>query len=138
MNWNSVISLASRHASRAPNSSMNGLGDVGKGTKAPHGNSKASTKQQHGYEISEKATGDVSKTGISGQPLNKNGTSPRANSQVNKWNKKAGFDKYEGNVVNPNIPNRQEALDWERENAQRLWELGNSMSNHQRPRPWEE
>ncbi|WP_236339658.1 hypothetical protein [Paenibacillus plantiphilus] len=63
-----------------------GLDTEGPG-KVPNGNSKASTKPQHGYEISEKATGDVAKTGISGQPLNKNGTSPRTNSQVNKWNK---------------------------------------------------
>ncbi|MBM6617228.1 pre-toxin TG domain-containing protein, partial [Bacillus suaedaesalsae] len=110
-----------------------------KGTdNVPHGNSKNSTKPQHGYKISEKETGDVAKTGISGQPLNKNGTSPRANSQVNKWNKEVGYEKYEADVVKPNIPNRQEALDWERENAQRLWEEGNSMNKHQRPKPWEE
>lgn len=30
--------------------------------KVPNGNSKASTKPQHGYDISEKATGDFSKT----------------------------------------------------------------------------
>ncbi|MDG0794001.1 hypothetical protein OMP38_26640 [Cohnella ginsengisoli] len=94
-------------------------------------------KVQHGYEISEKSTGDVVKTGISGQKLNKNGTSPRANSQVNRWNKKDGKDKYEAKVVKPNIPNRQKALTWESQNAQRLWDKGNSMSKHQRPRPWE-
>lgn len=107
-------------------------------SKAPHGNSKASTKPQHGYEISEKATGDVAKTGISGQPLNKDGTSPRANSQVNKWNKEAGHEKYEADVVKPNMPDRQTALDWEKDNAQRLWEEGNSMNKHQRPKPWED
>ena len=83
-------------------------------------------------------TGDVVKTGISGQPLNKNGTSPRANSQVNKWNKEVGYDKYEAYLVKRKLPNRQEALDWERKNAQRLWEEGNSMNKHKRPKPWEE
>ena len=55
-----------------------------------HGNSKLSAKPQHGYEIYNTETGDVVKTGISGQKLNLNGTSPRANSQVNKLNKSAG------------------------------------------------
>jgi len=101
-------------------------------------NSKTSTKPQHGYEIKDKVTGDVGKTGISGQPLNKNGTSPRANSQVNKLNKQAGYNKYEADVVNPNIPDRQSALDWEKNNAQKLWDEGNSMNLHKRPRPWED
>lgn len=91
-------------------------------SKTINGNSKASTKPQHGYEISEKATGDVDKTGISGQPLNKRGTSPRANQQVNIWNKKSGFKKYGSNVVRPKISNRQNALKWESKNAQRLWD----------------
>jgi len=103
-----------------------------------NGNSKNSTKLQHGYNIFEMETGDVVKTGISGQPLNKNGTSPRANSQVNKWNKEVGYDKYEAYLVKRKLPNRQEALDWERKNAQRLWEEGNSMNKHKRPKPWEE
>jgi len=55
-----------------------------------HGNSKLSTKPQHGYEIYNTETGDVVKTGISGQKLNLNGTSPRANSQVNKLNTSIG------------------------------------------------
>src|SRR5690554_6080630 len=53
------------------------------------------------------------KIGISGQPLNKNGTSPRANSQVNNWNKAAGYDKYAANVVKTNMPGREIALNWE-------------------------
>ena len=64
-----------------------------------HGNSRLSTKPQHGYEIYNKKTGDVGKTGISGQPLNKNGTSPRANTQVNKLNKLAGEDIYAARAV---------------------------------------
>lgn len=57
------------------------------------------------------------KTGISGQKLNKNGTSPRANSQVNKWNKNAGTNKYEARVVKSKMRNRQQALEWEKKNA---------------------
>ena len=69
------------------------------GSKSVHGNSKTSTKPQHGYEIYNKKTGDVVKTGISGQTLNKNGTSPRANTQVNKFNKLAGEDIYDARIV---------------------------------------
>ena len=97
-----------------------------------HGNSAQSTKPQHGYEIYDKKTGDVVKTGISGQPLNQNGTSPRANSQVNAW----GSDQYGARVTAPYIPNRADALSWERANATRLWNEGNSMSKHVRPAPW--
>ncbi|EGW39338.1 RHS repeat-associated core domain-containing protein [Desulfosporosinus sp. OT] len=117
--------------------------DTARGTKAAkgaseviHGNSKLSTKVQHGYEIFENETGDVVKTGISERPLNKNGTSPRANSQVNSFNNAAGFDKYGANVVAPYIPGRQAALDWEANNAMRLWGEGNSMGMHRRPQPW--
>ena len=114
--------------------------DAFKGGSNPkvHGNSKLSTKPQHGYEIYNTETGDVVKTGISGQKLNLNGTSPRANSQVNKLNKSAGKNLYDSRIVATDMPNRLSALEWERENALRLWNEGNSMSLHKRPRPWEE
>lgn len=98
----------------------------------------AQNLNQHGYEIYNKQTGDVVKRGISGQQLNKNGTSPRANSQVNKLNKIAGEDVYEARVVIKNMPDRMRALEWEKENSLKLWEEGNSMSIHRRPRPWED
>jgi URI fold toxin 2 len=110
---------------------------IAKGTgEIVNGNSKLSTAVNHGYEISATETGDVVKTGISGRPLNKNGTSPRAISQVNRWNREDGYNKYEAQVVETGIPDRQVALEWEEANAQRLWDEGNSMSKHQRPRPW--
>ncbi|MBQ5446699.1 MAG: hypothetical protein IIT48_08555, partial [Lachnospiraceae bacterium] len=108
------------------------------GSKSVHGNSKTSTKPQHGYEIYNKKTGDVVKTGISGQTLNKNGTSPRANTQVNKLNKLAGEDIYDARIVIEDMPDRVSALEWEKENALKLWEEGNSMAIHKRPRPWED
>jgi hypothetical protein len=100
-----------------------------------HGNSKSSNKPQIGYEIVNKDNGDVVKTGISGVPLNKNDTSPRANIQVNQLNKEAGFDKYEANIVKTGLENRQAALNWEQENTNRLFSLGNKMEKHKRPRP---
>ena len=103
--------------------------------KQVHGNSKNSTKIQHGYEIYEKETGDVVKTGISGQKLNVNQTSPRANSQVNKWNKIEGEGKYEARIVEKDMQNRSSALEWERNNTNRLSREGNTLSHHKRPKP---
>ena len=109
--------------------------DVVDGEKV-HGNSKSSTKPQHGYEIYDKTTGDVVKTGISGQELNQNGSSPRANRQVNALNSASGSEVYAARVVETNMPNRATALEWEKQNALRLWNEGNSMSIHKRPKPW--
>lgn len=103
-----------------------------------HGNSKKSTNEQHVYEIYEKATNDVVKTGLSGQPLNKDGSSPRANTQVNKLNKESGYPKYDSRVVIIGIPDRVQGLQKESENALRLKNEGNSMSIHKRPCPWED
>ncbi len=79
-----------------------------------HGNNKSSTNSQHGYEIKDKKTGDVHKYGISGEKLNKNGTSRRANTQVNKLNKAAGADRYSARVVKKNMAGRGKGLNWEK------------------------
>jgi RHS repeat-associated protein len=98
-----------------------------------HGNSKLSAKPQHRYEIVENETEDVAKTGISGQPINKNG-SPRANQQVNSLNRAAGYEKYSAVVKETGIPGRQAALDIERSATKRLVEDGNSLPLQQRPK----
>ena len=102
-----------------------------------HGNSKASNKTQHGYEIYEIDSGEIAKVGISGQPLNKNGTSPRANIQVNKFNKLEGEEVYAARIVIKDIANRKDALDWERTFSTKRYKEGNKMLLHKRPRPWE-
>ena len=98
-----------------------------------HGNSKNSIKAQHGYEIYNKESGDVAKTGISGRPLNNNGTSPRANTQVNALNRRAGGDIYAARVVKTNIPGRAAALEWEKMNTHLLKEQGHILWNQRRP-----
>ena len=70
--------------------------------------------------------------------MNLNGTSPRANIQVNRLNRGAGKNLYDSTIVATDMPNRLSALEWERENALRLWNEGKSMSLHRRPRPWED
>ena len=102
-----------------------------------HGNSAKSTKPQHGYEIYEGDTGDVVKTGISGQKLNADGSSPRANVQVNALNRKENrnaYNAYRSRVVMRDMPTRADALKWEKENSRRLISEGNSMVHHQRPK----
>ncbi len=101
---------------------------------AINGNSKASMRLQHGYEIFEKRTGNVVKTGVSGGKLNKNGTSRRAISQVNKWNKSAGHKKFTHRVVVKNVKGRSKILEWEKSNTKRLKNAGHDMYKHSRPK----
>jgi hypothetical protein len=101
-----------------------------------HGNSKTSPKEQHRYEIVDnKNNGDVVKTGISGQDLNKNGTSPRANSQVNQWNREAGEERYSPNVKEVKIPGRAAGLENEQAATNSLSADGNSLRLQQKPTP---
>lgn len=51
-----------------------------------HGNDASNGNPQHVYEIKDNQTGETFKYGISGQPLNQDGSSPRANTQVNALN----------------------------------------------------
>jgi RHS repeat-associated protein len=103
--------------------------------KGVHGNSRASTKSQHRYEIRDKTTGDVKKTGISGQELNKDGSSPRANSQVNAINKAEGANKVEASVKETNIPGREAALKSEQQATNQLKADGHSLERQCRPKP---
>lgn len=73
------------------------------GLVAHPANCMATTAPSHRYVIVEAATGKLHKTGISSKPLNQNGTSGRANSQVNKLNKKAGSQKYKAVIAEKNI-----------------------------------
>lgn len=92
-------------------------------------------RPQHGYDIYNTQTGDVVKTGISGQPLNQNGTSPRANAQVNAWNKAEGPGTYAARIGPTDMPGRTAALNWERSNVNRLRDMKHSLAKHKRPTP---
>ena len=114
---------------------VKGVEKVAESAKALHGNSAASAKLQHRYEISAKATGDVKKTGISGAVLNKSGSSARANKQVNSLNKAAGSEKYAAGVRETGIPGRAAALDAERSATAQLKSEGHSLELQCRPDP---
>ncbi|WP_304528548.1 RHS repeat-associated core domain-containing protein, partial [Anoxybacillus sp. UARK-01] len=103
--------------------------------KAIHGNSRLSKRVHHGYEIYEIVNGKkrIVKVGISGAKLNKNGTSPRANRQISKWNKKMGYQRYYARIVKKNIYGREKALKWERGRAYAVRNAGGNMYLHVRP-----
>jgi RHS repeat-associated protein len=80
---------------------------------AVHGNSKMSAADQHLYRIYDEGTGETDKFGISGQALNKDGSSPRANRQVNAKNRAGG--NYAAEVQRSGIQGREAALAAERD-----------------------
>lgn len=102
-----------------------------------HGNDKRSTREQHGYVIYRQKPGkkvEIAKVGISGRPLNKNGTSPRANSQVNKWNKAGDGYHYWARVEVSGVKGRKKILEWEKRRAKGIRErTGKKMPKHERP-----
>ncbi len=107
--------------------------EVGADVKSVHGNSASSTKPQHGYEIVDQ-TGDVKKVGVSGQKLNQNGTSPRANPQVNQANKtRTGTNQVKPVIRQTNVNSRKQILEWEKKQAAKRRQEGNSMDMQKRP-----
>jgi RHS repeat-associated protein len=100
-----------------------------------HGNSRSSSREQHRYEIRDTTTGDVKKTGISGRELNQDGSSPRANGQVNSLNREAGQDRYSAEVKETGLPGRQAGLDAERSATAQLKAEGHSLEFQKRPNP---
>ena len=127
-----VLETVAMGAARQP-------GGAAGAARGVHGNSRRSTRAQHGYEIVDTTTGEVVKTGVSGGRRTANGGSARANSQANRWNRASGQPgRYEPRVVQevPAGPGaRQQILDWEVENATRLRESGHlsNESTHVRP-----
>lgn len=103
-----------------------------------HGNSRLSTRAQHGYEIVDTMNREVVKTGVSGGARTASG-SVRGNRQASAWNRAEGQPgRYEARVVQevPAGPGaRQQILQWEVENAARLREAGQlrDPTKHSRP-----
>ncbi|MDE5986804.1 MAG: hypothetical protein K2H16_05925 [Prevotella sp.] len=75
------------------------------------------------------------KTGISGGKIRKDGKSYRAESQVRKWNREAGYDKYDSKIAKEFEAGegaRQKALDYETERADKL---KNELDEYKHQRP---
>ena len=99
-----------------------------------HGNSKDSKKPQHLYEITDNEEDDTFKYGISGEELNKNGTSNRANAQVNKLNLIAGIKKFFAKILNKDIDGRATALELEKQYVQDYFDKhGHNPIGNKRP-----
>jgi RHS repeat-associated protein len=105
------------------------------GIKAVNGNSKASTKAQHVYEIVNNSTKAVEKVGISGGKISKAGDSYRATSQVNKLNKAGG--NYSSRIAEK-IPAGKGARGKALEAEKRVTNANSATINpriHQKPKP---
>lgn len=93
--------------------------------KQLNGNSKASTKKQHLYMIQDKDA-NIKKIGVSGQPLNKNGTSGRANSQLKEGDVPTILEK--------NIDGRAKVLQKEGQAVEGLKKSGHELIDNKRPK----
>ena len=108
--------------------------------KAVHGNSKLSTKAQHAYDIIDDSV-HIVKTGISGgKTIIKNGEelSARAERQVSKWNKEAGYEKFHSEITHKEPAgegSRVKILDYEIARADYLRKQGHLKYKiyHQKP-----
>lgn len=63
--------------------------------------------EHHLYEIVDQKTDTVFKYGICGRRLTKDGSSPRANEQVNLFNRLAGWARYFASIILTGIPGRK-------------------------------
>lgn len=110
---------------------------VDKAKDVVHGNSKASTKAQHAYDIINTKTGNRVKTGISGGRIRKDGKSARAESQVRKWNKEAGEGTYRSEITHQEPAgegSRDRILEYEKKRTDELKKRRELDPNrHQRP-----
>lgn len=80
-----------------------------------HGNSNQNERDHHLYEIVDRQRKDIFKYGIGGDPLNEDGTSPRANKQVKLFNNLVGWARFFANVLITSIPGRVKAKELEDE-----------------------
>ena len=120
---------------------LTGFGDeagkLGKALGIVHGNSKSSTKAQHAYDIIDKETGRVVKTGVSGGKITKEGKSYRGESQARKWNREEGTDKYESKITHKEPEGegaREQILEYEKNHAEELKSL-NQLDPEKHIRP---
>lgn len=102
-----------------------------------HGNSKSSIKAQHAYDILDRRTGLVVKTGVSGGRIRKrDGKSYRAEQQVRLWNKEEGGEYFYSEVIYQ-IPSganaRDKILKFERWHADEVRKDLEKSNKHLRP-----
>lgn len=79
----------------------------------PHANSHENDAEHHLYEIFDVERNGIYKYGICGKPLNPDGSSPRANQQINLYNRVVGMVRFFARVIMSGIPGRKSAEDIE-------------------------
>lgn len=80
---------------------------------ARHGNSNSNEEEHHLYEINDREFGDVYKYGICGEPLLRDGTSPRGRRQVKELNRAVRWLRFFHKVLVSCIPGRIAAKELE-------------------------
>jgi hypothetical protein len=88
--------------------------------KGAHRNSKKSKAKNHLYEIYDRGSGKIVKSGISFGRISKSGHSYRATRQANKW----GKGRYGSRIVKKNINGRARALLYEQAHVNKLSRQG--------------
>jgi URI fold toxin 2 len=81
----------------------------------PHGNAHDNNAKHHLYEIFDVERENVFKYGISGKPLNEDGTSPRALEQVSLYNRVVGMIRFFSRVLLVGIQGRKSAEEIEQQ-----------------------
>jgi hypothetical protein len=102
-----------------------------------HKNSRTNQTPNHVYII-RNPDGTIYKYGISGRPLNQNGTSPRANQQINKLNEgiPESAPRHTAEIYRSNIRGRSAALELEKQLvANYKFEYGQLPPGNIRPNP---
>lgn len=74
-----------------------------------HKNDRRNQDEHHLYEIHDRERNGLFKYGISGRPLNKDGSSPRANEQINLFNKVVGWARFFAQIILTGIKGRAKA-----------------------------
>src|SRR5690606_17126148 len=97
-----------------------------------HGNSASSTKPHHMYDIYDKNSGGVAKTGISGGPIQHCGKSQRKQNLVRNLNRAAGYVRYDSRLVAQSLPGstRRDMLNAERVRAAQHRSNREPMNEH--------
>lgn len=75
----------------------------------PHGNSHQNKEEHHLYAIFDIEEQSIYKYGICGEPLNEDGSSPRANRQVREFNRVVGSLRFTAIILETGISGRKHA-----------------------------
>lgn len=79
----------------------------------PHGNSHQNKEEHHLYAIFDLEEQSIYKYGVCGEPLNEDGSSPRAGRQVREFNRVVGRLRFTAIILETGISGRKLAEELE-------------------------